>query len=83
MSLQKRFKKSLAVSLPQVPEIKYDRWLGIKEAAAYAKIGRNTLRQLAAENKIPHQCQGGNGKLIFDRLDLDHYRETQKVGVVA
>lgn len=84
MSLQSRFKK------PKTPpptivttDVKYDRWLGVREAAAYTKLGRNKLRELAVQRVIPHTLNGGNDKVIFDRLDLDRYMESKKVGVLA
>jgi Helix-turn-helix domain len=80
MSLQARFKKPLPVP---VVDSHLDRWMNIKQAASYTKIGRAALRELAAKRAIPHQTRGKNDKVIFDRLDLDRYMESQKVGAAS
>jgi excisionase family DNA binding protein len=71
MSLQRRFKNKPAVT--PIVDSKDDRWMSVKQAAAYTKVGRNALRKLADSRTIPHILRGKNDKVLFDRLDLDRY----------
>ena len=81
MSLQRRFKNKSAV--PVLDNSKDDRWMNVRQAAVYTKIGRNELRRLADSRAIPHILRGKNSKVVFDRLDLDRYMEKQKVGALT
>ena len=55
------------------------RWLKIKEAVRYSAIGKDRLKQLAADGIIIgfNDPDSGRGDWIFDRHSLDHYREDQ------
>ena len=81
MSLQRRFKNKQVI--PVVDNSKDDRWMGVRQAAAYTKIGRGALRKLADNRGIPCILRGKNDKVLFDRLDLDRYMESLKIGVAA
>jgi hypothetical protein len=57
----------------------YTRWLKLSEAAAYSRIGKHRLIQLAESGKI-HGFQdpdSGRHDWIFDRESIDMYRENQ------
>ena len=59
------------------------RWLSLKEACAYAHVGRERLKQLAREGRVKG-CPDPDNKRrdwIFDRLSLDAYREGQMPSV--
>lgn len=83
MSLQRRFKQTKPAPVLLIDSAKEDRWMDVKQAAVYTKIGRHALRGLADVRAIPHTTHGKNQKIIFDRLDLDVYMESLKVGVAA
>ena len=55
------------------------RWLSIKEAAEYSKLGRHKLKGLASIGIIKGCPDPDNkrGDWIFDRESLDSYRESQ------
>lgn len=54
------------------------RWLGVKQAVLYARIGKDKLKRLANEGKIKGYADPDSkrGDWIFDRLSLDEYRIT-------
>jgi len=56
------------------------RWMKLKEAAYYSKIGRDRLKKLADEGELKgfQDPDSGRGDWIFDRLSLDEYRENQE-----
>ncbi len=55
------------------------RWLRLKEAAWYSRIGKQRLIALANEGYIKgfQDPDSGRGDWIFDRLSLDEYRDNQ------
>jgi hypothetical protein len=55
------------------------RWLKLKEAAFYSKIGRDRLKKLAVEGKVKgfQDPDSGRGDWIFDRESIDDYIENQ------
>jgi excisionase family DNA binding protein len=60
-----------------------DEWLDTRRAAEYLGIGRDSLRRLAAERAIPTEQAGGGCKLYFRRSDLDEWRCSGSMPVVA
>lgn len=59
------------------------RWLKLKEATEYAKIGKDRLKRLASEGIIKGapDLDSKRKDWIFDRLSIDQYREAQMPGV--
>ena len=57
----------------------YPRWMKLKEAAWYSKIGKQKLIQLAQDGHIKgfQDPDSGRGDWIFCRYSLDEYRENQ------
>jgi hypothetical protein len=55
------------------------RWLSLKEAVHYSKIGRDRLKDLARRGVVRGVPDPDNrrGDWIFDLLSLDSYRESQ------
>jgi len=55
------------------------RWLKLKDACAYAALGKARLKVLAQQGQVTGfpdpDCDRGDW--IFDRLSLDTYREAQ------
>jgi excisionase family DNA binding protein len=51
-----------------------DEWLDTRRAAGYLRIGRDSVRRLAAERAIPSEQAGVGCKLYFRRSDLDAWR---------
>jgi excisionase family DNA binding protein len=60
-----------------------DEWLDTRRAAEYLGIHRDSLRRLAAERAIPTEQAGVGCKLYFKRSDLDAWRCTGPVSLVA
>jgi len=60
-----------------------DEWLDTRRAAQYLGIGRDSLRRLAAERAIPTEQAGTGCKLYFRRSDLDQWRCSGPMPVVA
>ena len=54
------------------------RWLTLREAAAYSSIGESRLIRMAKEGTVKGFQDLGDGRRgwIFDRLSIDHYRES-------
>jgi excisionase family DNA binding protein len=77
MPIQKRFKK------PVVPAVAISgpRLLSIKDAAAYLSARVWAIRQLVRNREIPYVPVGRGFKI--DKIDLDRWIESQKVGVAA
>jgi excisionase family DNA binding protein len=80
MSIQKRFKKT-PTTITAVAPFTGPRLLRIKPAAAYLSLGVGTLRKMVKDRTIPHIPEGN--KILIDRLDLDRFIESRKVGVAA
>jgi hypothetical protein len=57
----------------------YPRWMKLKEAAWYSKIGMKRLVQLAQDGHIKgfQDPDSGRGDWVFCRYSLDEYRENQ------
>ena len=57
----------------------YPRWMKLREAAWYSKIGKQRLIQLAQDGHIKgfQDPDSGRGDWVFCRLSLDEYRENQ------
>ena len=57
----------------------YARWLKLKDAAMYSRIGKHRLIQLAESGKIQgfQDIDSGRHEWIFDKLSIDQYRENQ------
>ncbi len=55
------------------------RWIKLKEATAYGKIGKDRLIELAVSGVIKgaQDPDSKRGDWIFDRLSIDAYREAQ------
>lgn len=55
------------------------RWLRLKEAAWYSRIGKQRLIALANEGHIKgfQDPDSGRREWVFDRLTLDDYRNNQ------
>jgi excisionase family DNA binding protein len=60
-----------------------DDWLDTRHTAEYLGIGRDSLRRLAAERAIPTEQAGAGCKLYFRRSDLDQWRCSGPMPVVA
>lgn len=60
-------------------ESQYPRWLKLKEAAWYSKIGKQKLIKLANDGHIKgfQDPDSKRGDWVFDRYSLDYYRENQ------
>jgi excisionase family DNA binding protein len=80
MSIQKRFKKP-PTTIAAVTPFTGPRLLRVKPAAAYLSLGVGTLRKMVKDRTIPHIPEGN--KILIDRLDLDRFIESRKVGVAA
>ena len=52
------------------------RWLGVKQAVVYARLGKEKLKKLAKEGKIKGYAdpESKRGDWIFDRKSIDQYR---------
>jgi len=61
------------------------RWLSLKDASVYGRIGTKRLKQLATEGKVKgfQDPDSGRGDWVFDRLSIDEYREGQTPRVRA
>jgi len=57
----------------------WPRWLKLKQAAAWASIGKERLKQLAEEGHIKgfQDPDSKRGDWIFDRYSIDEYRNNQ------
>lgn len=53
-----------------------DEWFDSRKAAEYLGVGRDSVRRLAAEGRLPVEQAGTNCKLFFRRSDLDRWRCT-------
>lgn len=55
------------------------RWLCLKDAISYSRIGRDRLKELAVSGAVRGFKDPDNkrGDWIFDRLSLDEYRLSQ------
>jgi len=53
------------------------RWLKLKEAAEYLKMGRSTLYKLAKEGKMPAHKAGREWR--FDAEELDKWMKAGKL----
>lgn len=55
------------------------RWIGLKEATRYARIGKDRLKDLALRGVVRGCPDPDNkrGDWIFDRNSLDSYRDGQ------
>ncbi len=60
-----------------------DEWLDTRRAAEYLGIHRDSLRRLAAERAIPTEQAGTGCKLYFKRSDLDAWRASGPLSLVA
>ena len=78
MSLQKRFKKSVAEvnAVASGPRL-----LNLQDAAKYLSAHVWALRQMVRKRQIPHVRIGRT--YLIDRLDLDRLVEKNKIGVIA
>lgn len=61
------------------PQNSYPRWLSLKEAAWYSKIGLKRLVRLANDGHIKgfQDPDSQRHDWIFDRYSIDEYRENQ------
>ncbi len=59
--------------------IEWPRWLKLKQAATWASVGKNRLKQLAMDGHIIgfQDPDSKRGDWIFDRYSLDEYRNDQ------
>lgn len=73
----------VAARLTTPQHARRDEWLDTRRAAEYLGIGRDSLRRLAAERAIPTEQAGAGRKLYFRRSDLDHWRCSGSVPVIA
>ena len=57
----------------------YPRWMKLKEAAWYSKIGHKKLIQLAQDGHIKgfQDPDSKRGDWVFCRISIDDYRENQ------
>lgn len=57
----------------------YPRWMKLKEAAWYSKIGKQKLIQLALDGEIKgfQDPDSKRGDWVFCRYSIDEYRENQ------
>jgi len=46
-------------------------WLSVTELAQYIKSSESTIRRLVSVNSIPFKRIGANGKIVFNRRQID------------
>lgn len=46
-------------------------WLSVTELAIYLKSSESTIRRLVASDSIPFKRIGENGKILFNRRQID------------
>jgi len=75
---QERFLKGTVVSVAEVlAYIEQDRFLTLKEAAAYVRLSERTLRRQV--NQIQPRPFKYGGKLLFRKSDLDKWMENYRL----
>ena len=75
---QERFLKGTVVSVAEILNyIEQDRFLTLKEAAAYVRLSQRTLRRQI--NQIQPRPFKYGGKLLFKKFDLDQWMENYRL----
>jgi len=46
-------------------------WLSVADLAQYIKSSESAIRRLVAKNEIPFKRIGSNGKIVFNRRQID------------
>jgi len=77
MPIQKRFKKPVATPVA----ISGPRLLSLKDAAVYLGAHLWAVRQMVRGRELPYVQIGR--KHLIDKVDLDKFIETNKIGLVA
>lgn len=80
MSIQKRFKKPVAISPVVLPE-NARRLLTVKAAAQYLSMSVDVIRDLIRKREVPYIPNGR--RYLLDPADLDRHIEKIKVGIAA
>ena len=46
-------------------------WMSITDLVQYLKLSESSIRRLVAKNEIPFRRIGKNGKIVFNRRQID------------
>ena len=46
-------------------------WLSVSDLSQYLGVSESTIRRLVAKNEMPFKRVGTNGKIIFNRRQID------------
>lgn len=46
-------------------------WMSVPDLAKYLKSSESTIRRLVAKNEVPFKRIGSNGKIVFNRRQID------------